>query len=300
MTWLNLTILSYFLLSLNSLVERYLLVGPMPNPKIYTFNIGMLSFLASLFFLPFGVKLVGINVIILGLITGLIRIVAMLFLAKGIFEGETSRVTPAVGGLTPIFSFILFFFFFPGTTFGYYQIIAFVLLLIGSVLISLEKSSFQSFSIKKLRYPIVAAFLYALTFFLTKNLFNQTNFTTGLFLILIGGTLGALFFLFSNEVRKEIFKQKIVQKSSLLFVSGQIFGALAVLLQYYAVFIAKPSQVPIINALQGTNFVFLLIFIYLLASYKPELLKENVSKSILIQKVVAVVLIVSGLIFLYL
>ncbi len=69
-------------------------------------------------------------------------------------------------------------------------------------------------------------------------------------------------------------------------------------LQYYAVFLAKAGQVPLINALEGTRYVFLLFFVSILGYWKPQILKEEVSKDVILQKIVAIILIGGGLAFL--
>jgi len=51
MPWLTLIILAYFLFAIVALGDKYLLKGP-PNPKIYTFYVGVLGILA-LFLIPF-------------------------------------------------------------------------------------------------------------------------------------------------------------------------------------------------------------------------------------------------------
>ncbi len=295
MLWFLTATLGYFFLAVVSLFDRYFLVTSIPNPKIYTFNIGILWFFASLPLIFFGITLPGFNLILLGLGAGLIRIFAILFLAKSIVASEVSRVVPAIGGLLPIFSFLFFFFYFPQSgIFNLFQLIAFLLLIFGSVLISLEKSSLKIFAFKTLKYPIISAFFFALNFFLTKILFLKIDFITGFFLILIGGGLGAVLFLASSQVRQSIFAQKITPKISGFFIMGQAFGGVGVIFQFYAVFLANPGQVPLINALEGIRYLFLFLFIFLLSFCRPKLLKEEIMTTFL-QKIIAILLIGGGL-----
>ena len=296
MLWLLITILGYFFLAIVSLFDRYFLVGPIPKPIVYTFNIGILGLFICLILLPFGISMPTWNFLILGLAAGWVRILAIFFLNKSIVESEVSRVVPAIGGFLPIFSFLLFLLYFPmAEILNLFQVTAFILLLTGSVLISLKKFSIQSLTFKILKYPIISAFLFALTFFLTKILFLKTDFLDGLFLILFGGGLAASSFLTVPQNRKIIFSQKPTQKISILFLLGQIFGGLGVGLLYFAVFLAEPGQVPLINALEGIRYVFLLCFVFLLFRWKPQILKEEMGGKILIQKVLATALIVAGL-----
>jgi hypothetical protein len=296
MFWLTVTILAYFFLAIVSLFDRYFLVGAIPNPKAYTFYVGILWFFICLFLIPFGITLPGLSLIILGLVTGLIRIFAILFLTEAIVKSEVSRVVPAIGGLLPIFTFFFFFLYFPkAEILNLFQLIAFVLLVSGSVLVSLKKLSLKIFNFETLKYPIIAAFLFALNFFLMKILFLKINFLSGFFLTLIGGGLGAAIFLIFPSFRESIFAQKFTPKISGLFLLGQAFGGLGVLSQFYAVFLAKPAQVPLINALEGIRYVFLLFFVFLLSLWRPHLLREEMKGTILLQKIIAILLIGGGL-----
>jgi len=296
MTWLFFAILAYFFLAFVALFDRYFLVGPIPHPKIYTFYIGILGFFLCLFLVPFVIPFPGKELIILGLGVGIIRIFAILNLTKGIAESEVSRVVPAIGGFLPIFSFLIFLPILSSQEIlNFSQISAFILLIAGSVVISMKEISLKFLAFSDLKYSISAAFLWALTFFLTKVLFLETQFISGFFLILLGGGLGAFYFLISKKTRQLIFSRKPTQKIGGLFVLGQIFGGLGIIAQYYAIFLAKPFQVPLINALEGTRFVFLFIFVFLLALWRPELLKEEVSGKILVQKLFAILLIGFGL-----
>lgn len=299
MLWLLITISAYFFLAIVSLFDRYFLAGSIPNPKVYTFYVGIMWFLICLILLPFGIDLPKSDFIILGIATGIIRILAVLFLAKSIVKSEISRVVPAIGGFVPIFSFLLFFFYFPKEEIlNLAQVGAFILLLAGSVLISFKRLNKEFLSIKILKYPITSAFLFAFAFFLTKILFLKTDFLSGFFLILVGGGVGALSFLISSPIRKLIFSQRPNQKISVLFLLGQICAGLGSGLQYFAIFLARPFQVPLVNALEGIRHVFLLSFIFILAIWRPNLLKEEMRGLILVQKIFAILLIGAGLILL--
>lgn len=296
MNWLLVTILSYFFLSIVALFDRYLLIGPISNPGVYTFYIGILWFFISLPLTFFNLQFKELEVLVLGIFTGLIRIFAIFSLTKGIIESEISRVVPAIGGLLPIFTFLLFSIFLPQTElFTPFSLLAFFLLLFGSVLISLKEFSLRIFDFKNLKYPTLSAFLFALSFFLTKVLYLKTNFITGFFLVLVGGGIGVILFLFFSKIRREIFRQRPTLKSSGIFLLGQAAGGLGVLFQFYALFLAKPHQVPLINALEGIRYIFLLVFVFLLSIWKPSLLKEEIKGKILYQKIFAILLIGAGL-----
>ncbi len=296
MLWLIITISAYFFLAIVSLFDRYFLIGSIPHPRVYTFYVGILWGLLGFILIPFGLTLPVLSIIILGLATGMVRTLAILFLTESIVRSEISRVVPAIGGFIPIFSFLLFLFVSPSQEIlSPFQITAFIFMVSGSVLISLEKISLKSLSLKNLKYPFFASLLFALSYFLGKIIFLKTTFLTGSFLILFGGGLGAASFLILPGIRRLVFSRGPTFRISGLFLLGQIFGGLGAILLYYAIFLAKPGQVPLINALEGTRYVFLLSFVFLLAKKFPQILKEEMGGKILFQKIVAILLIGGGL-----
>ncbi|PIY90891.1 MAG: hypothetical protein COY72_01050 [Candidatus Nealsonbacteria bacterium CG_4_10_14_0_8_um_filter_35_10] len=296
MSWLLVAILAYLFLAIVSLFDRYFLVGAIPNPMVYTFYIGAIGLPICLLLLLFGITLPVKGIIILGLITGFIKILGNIFLMESIVRSEVSRAVPAIGGLMPIFSFLLFFLYFPkNEILNLYQFLAFILLVSGSVLISLKKVPGRFFSLRNLKYPIIASIIFAVSFFLMKILFLRVNFLTGFFLVLLGGGLGTLGFFVLPSFRKNLFIQRIDKKISGIFLLAQAIGGLGAVFQQYAFFLARPSQVPLINALEGIIYVFLFIFVLILSFWKPELLKEEMRGTTLFQKIFAILLIGIGL-----
>jgi hypothetical protein len=143
----------------------------------------------------------------------------------------------------------------------------------------------------------LSAFLLALSFVLAKYVYMAQPFWSGYILIRIGGFLMALTFLFTKEVRSELFKVKVSlpKKTAAIFLSNQAAGAGANILQNWGVFLAPLTYVAIINALQGLQYLFLLLFTLLLSLKFPQILKEEISKKIIFQKIIAILLIGGGL-----
>jgi len=300
MLWLTLTISFYLILSIVSLVDKYLLAGPIPNPKVYTFYIGILGILV-LILAPFvNFYIPEISQIVLSILAGAFFIYAIFWLNCALRLFEASRIIPAIGGLIPLFTFVLVYIFSSGKeSLSFYESIAFILLVSGSILITLEKE--KIINIKNLRMSVFASFLFSLSFVLTKYVYLNQPFWNGYIWIRIGGFLMALcFFFFFPEIKEEIFKKKISfeKKTIGIFLSNQIAGAGANILQNWAIALAGLAYLSIISAMAGIQYVFLFIFATLISFKFPKILKEESSKKILLQKVFAILLITGGLIIL--
>ena len=295
MLWLIVTISSYFLFAIVALIDKYLLGGRIPSPKVYAFYVGILGIWA-LVLIPLGFLIPEPLIIVLSLFAGAIFIISLFAFFYTLSLFEASRVVPAIGGFLPLFAFVLTYLFSSGKeTLSFPEIIAFLLLVLGSVIITWQRS--KNISLKSLQISALAALLGALAFVLIKHVYLFQPFWSGLIWMRIGGFLGAGFFLFSKEVREEIFIKRISfkPKTAGIFLFDQLMGSGAGLLQNWAIFLAPLAYVAIITALQGVEYVFLLIFAVLLSLKFPKILKEKVSREILLQKIVAILLIGGGL-----
>lgn len=300
MTWLIVAIFAYLILSFVALIDKYLLAGPLPSSKVYAFYVGILG-LSVLILAPFvGFYFPNTFQIFLAFLAGSFFIFGLFWFCEAVRLFEVSRVVPAVGGILPIFSFLLVYISSLGEEkLLFFEFLALLLLIAGSVLINYGLGKRISFN--TIWLSLISAFFLALSFVLAKYVYLVVPFWTGYILIRIGGGLAVLaFFLFSSKLREELLKAKIgFQKKTMgIFLTNQAVGALANILQNWAIALAPLAYVAIINALQGVQYAFLLIFTILLSIKSPHILKEEISPKIILQKIIAILLIGGGLILL--
>lgn len=300
MLWLITATSAYLIFAAVSLIDKYLLVKKIPNPKVYSFYVGGLGILAILF-LPFvGFSVPKISQIILAFLAGAIFIYSLFWFFKGLQIFEASRIIPAVGGISPLFALGFTYIFSQGQeVLALKDLIALLLLIAGSILITYEGA--KKIPLKCLGISIIAAFFLALSFVLTKYVYLTQPFWSGYILIRLGGVLmAALFFLIYKEVRREVFrtKQAFPKKTVGLFLFNQGLGASANILQNWSIALAPLVYVAVISALQGTQYVFLLIFTIILSLKLPQIIRENISKKVILQKIAAILLIAGGLVIL--
>ena len=298
MNWFIIAIASYFILAVVNLVDKRLLVSLIPGPRIYAFYVGILGALIAVL-IPFvNFRVPDFGGILLAISAGAIFVLALLYLYRALRLFETSRVVPTIGGLTPIFAVFLIYFFSLGKELlPYSKWPAFLLLLGGTVLINWDRRQSINYTFKSFQIAAFAAFLFALHFVLVGYVYLGQSFWSGLIMIKLGGLFpAAALFLFSEEVRAEIFKRRVTFKGKTVgvFAANQAAGAGANLLQNWAIALAPLVFIPVINALQGSQYVFLLLLTILFSFKFPNLLKEEVSAKVLGQKIIATALIAAG------
>ncbi|MBI2636979.1 MAG: DMT family transporter [Parcubacteria group bacterium] len=292
MNWVMVVLAGHFLNALTFLMDKFLLSSKrIPSPFVYAFFIGALGILA-LALIPFGVVVPSTSEIVRALVAGAIFILALVFFFAGLKENEASRVVPLTGGFVPAFTFVLAYFFL-GERLGQTEILAFAALVLGGVLITLERKG--KGSVKGYAYAVIAAFLFAVSFVITKQVYLEQSFISGFVWSRIGGFLAALSFLLIPSARYGIFhqpKQKGTGTTAVLFFTGQAAGAFGFVLVNYAISLASVS---LVNAMQGVQYAFLLIMVILLSKKFPRVLSERLTRGVLVQKITAIVLISVGI-----
>ncbi len=293
MSWILIIAIAYFLNACATAIDKFLLNNKISNPAVYAFIISVLSLIA-LVLAPWGFHLAAAGQIALALVAGIIFTFALLFMFKAAAINEISRVTPFIGGTQPVFSLVLAIVILgewlnPASLFGI------ALLIAGTLIISWQK---EKTTRKTYAFALFSSFLYALSYVLSKQVFNDQGFISGFIWTRLGAFVGALLLLLIPGTWPTLRRQlKNPQKRTggwLLF--GQICGAVSAILVFYAISIS-PS-VAIINASRGLEYVFLLLIVVMLSGKYPKLLDEKLTPKILLQKIAATALIVGGLIVL--
>jgi hypothetical protein len=85
------------------------------------------------------------------------------------------------------------------------------------------------------------------------------------------------------------------RKTGWIFITTQTFGGLANILQSLAISLVPITYLAIMNAMKGIQYVFLFVLVVLISLLMPHVLKEEISKRMMVQKIVAIVIIALGL-----
>ena len=291
MTWIFLSILSYFLNALVATIDKFLISEKIPEPIVYTFYIGILS-IFSLILFPFGkIFFPSFFYLIISFIAGLLFMFALFSFFRALKTNESSRVVPLIGTLTTIFS-IIFSFFILDEKLSKIKIIAIIFLLLGSLIIGLIRKEKERF-VNDPPYILLSSFFFAFSLVLSKIIYFNLSFINGFIWIRLGSFIFALLLLFFPKIKEKIINslKGTKQEISFLFLSNQGVSAIAFLLLNLAISLGSVS---LVNALQGLQYVFIFFFSILISKKYPSFLKEEVTKKVIFQKSVAILLILIG------
>ncbi len=301
MTWVFVAFVAYIINAVNSVIDKLLLDKNIPNPIAYTFYVGLFSIFA-LAFAPFSLVWPGLGQLFLSFLVGLVFLCALLAFFIALSKDEVSRIAPIVGAFIPIFVFLLSFLFL-GERLFWHQVIAFFLLFAGGILILARRkehhlhndSAFKKYTWKKIEISILAALLFAIFYVLTKFVFSNQPFVSTFVWTRVGSFLAAFLLIIPKGFRRAIFHttKNVGAKGGSLFIFNKLLAGIGFLLLNYAISL---GSVTLVNALQGIQYVAILIIAGAVVRVSPGAIKEEVHHwKCFLQKVVAVFLIGIGL-----
>jgi len=308
--WLIVILFSNFLYGMVFVVDKFLLAKKLPS-TVYAFMVALMGGALGLAIIPFVKTIPSLSTALVILFIDAAFILGLYFFYTALNKGAALRVAPLIGGLKPLIILLIAFVFLKESL-TQMQLIAVFVLIAGGILIILpekEKTKTKKFSFEITILASLAALFFAIHDSFLKIVYENMEFWQGFFWARMGFLLLVLLFFlkpgFYNLLKRtmERSKHKVSKtkgdhdisfsKAGLLFVVNQTVGAFAFILFNYAINLGKVS---LVNAMQGLQYAFLFIFILILTRFKTfkKVFKKSVKKRTLIQKIIAIILIIIG------
>lgn len=256
MNHLPFTLAAYFFNAVSVFSSKFLLNKAIPDPLVYIFYISLISFLAILA-LPF-TKAPTLEVFMIASFSTCAWTLGAYLMYKALKAGNVSRVIPVIGTLIPLFLLI----FASGTnTISVNQGIA-VLILIGGMIFLTITDWRNSFNKWELIFEILSALAFAVSYITLRQAYLKLDFFSvlvwsRLILLPLGLTILIIPVLRKRIISSARPKINFFSKVGLIFLGGQLAGAISELLLLFSISLANPA---LVNSLQGTQYIFLLIF----------------------------------------
>jgi len=300
-------VVAQFLNAIVALVDKYIVsTRRVPDPLYYAFLVSILStlsifvFLFSFINIPFpelsipsiqNIELPTIAVSAISLISGAAFFFALWGLFSALRRTDASDVIPVVGSVSALFALPLGFYIFgtrPSPTF----LVGILLLILGSLVLS-------HYRFKKgvLFMAVISGLFFSLHLISLKLLFEFTNFDSAFFWSRMGIVVAALIFFIPRWNYCRDIYARTSKGSNVLIVGNKIIAGIASFLIIKAIAL---SDVALVQALGGLQFVFLLIISITIGKLLPPECGENQKGQYKIQKTIAISMLVIGFLFLFL
>jgi len=304
MSWFLIALAAPFLWSVVNISDQYLVAkysaGENTSGGIVLFG----GFIAIAIAFIIGIFTAGIFQIpildkLLLVMVGGITIAWVLFYFRALEIGDVSAVVPWF--LTvPIFGFVLGYLFL-GETLSVQQLLGSLIILLGGFFVLVDFSeSKKKFAWKSALYMVVACFLIAAAGIIFKYVTVGGSFWISSFWEYVGfGIFGVLAYFFIPKYRHEfiaIFKKggrNIIMLTTIietLTIAGN-------LLTNFAILLAPVTMVYLVGSFQPA---ILLCFTLIGTRFFPNIVKEDMSKRVLVPKIIAITVMIAGSAILFL
>lgn len=283
MSHLPATLLAYFLNSISVTVNKVLLKKDIPDPFVYIFYVSIFS-LVLILALPF-THILKPEVLILASVSTLLWTSGAYFMFKALKIGIVSRVIPIIGTLIPL---VLLMDASRNSAISINQTWAILFLSLGLIFITILDWK-GKLTKNEIIFEVLSAFLFASSYLLLRQAYLGEDF----FSVLVWSRvvlIPLVLLIFAVPIlRKRVFvsngqKINLFGKSGILFLIGQVLGGASELLLLFSISLANPA---LVNSLQGTQYIFLLIF--------GIFLKEKYTSISLSLKLLGIIFIILGL-----
>lgn len=290
MTWIIFSILAALVWAVVNTADKFVLTKLVKNPIIPVMIMGLVGLLiGAVIYFTRGFSELSYFNIFLALIAAFFYVLTIMLYFQAAKLEEISRVVP-LAYLTPLF-ILIFATFFLDERLTFIKIIGILLLTGGAILISFKNSLKFSFG-KAFWLMVMSAITLAINSVITKYLLGYADYWT-IFAYTRGiGLIIALipFFYLNFSDLMNIVKENGKKTIGLILFNesfrqaGGLFITIAISL----------GSVTLVNALASLQPFFVLVFMVILSIFYPHILKEEIGKSALIVKIIAILLIFIG------
>jgi len=279
-------LLAAFFVAIINIVDRVIIKDEMKDSKLAVIIVGIVSFFCYLIIgLFYGISIPSWNVLGLALIVGGLNVYSNLLYYNALKKEEVSRVVPVMATI-PIFVLILAAIFL-GESFKPLQYLGIGLLVAGAFLISFREKLHHLVLSKVFGIVLFASFIVSIISVISKYVLTPENVFNILFWFGTGGLIFSLgIFVKHHPHIREKAREGI---GHLIWIS--IFAVFVSLFLFHAI---ANGPVSLVLALYESKPLFVFLMVLVLSRFNPKLLREKMSRKIIIQKLIAVVLIVYG------
>ncbi|MBR9699017.1 EamA family transporter [Candidatus Woesearchaeota archaeon] len=288
MVWVLLAMAAAFIFAVVDVQDKFIIGKELKDPVlapavtgIYTFLLlGIISVILGGIFLP-------LVVIGTAVLAGIIYRLAILIYFFAIKRGEVSRVIPVLA--TESLFVLLFALLFLGESYTTAIYVGIVLIAMSAFLISMEKASFKVHFNTAFYFALFTAILFALRTVIIKFVTFQGNIWSIIFWISVGqGIVGVVLFAFHHPHLLQKAKRGV--KHLLLGTTLNVVGFV------FFTFALTAGPAALVAAIGRLDLLFVFLITLLLSLFFPKIIKEKFSKPVLIQKFIAVSMLVIGVI----
>lgn len=290
--WFILAVAATLIWSVSAIIVKFVRVKYIKSPIGYLIIVTPVT-LFSLVFLIFGkIHIPNLKMLLYIFIISITALAGYWLYLIAMHKEEISRVI-TLFGIQPLIVLILATTFL-NETLTIKDYLAFPLIIIGSMLISVKKVE------ERFKVSIGLILIFVSTFFYSiQSLFFklavEVDFVSMVILREFGFLIIMLFlFISSKKIRKKTKEDlnQINKKKLFLIYAGECMGITGIALSYLAI---QKGPVSLVTLIQGTEGLFVIVLAALISIFIPKILKEEITKKTISLKIISALLMIAGL-----
>ncbi len=279
-------------------LDKFIVDKKIRNPLSIIALLGMMSGIIGVIIgLLTGFKFIGLTQTLLILLGGILYNWYLIPYFAAIKVDDVSRVVPLYQFL-PVFTLIISTIFFKETL-AFKQIIGMGLVIFAGILLSVEKLDWRFLKPRKSLWLMIASCLmYGSVGLLFRFVSISASYWSMFSYEYIGAGLGGLILFALPNVRTDFMKDiKKFRSATGLLLADKGSGWIAQMAENYAVTLVA---VPLVNIVAGIQPAIILLMGLFFTRFFPHVIKENIQKHVLVQKIISIAIILMGLYLVYL
>jgi len=294
MNWLFLIIVCAFLFAVVDIIDKFFCghkIKSVYTLSVLTGSISVIITSSLLFFVNF--KFSWGWPVFFACLSAVFYFFLWLFWWQALKTTEVSRST-AIYNSSPIYTALMAVIFL-GETLSIIKWLAIIMIVVGTILCSYEKTNDKKVSRFNIMYLLVilAALCNSLGSIVSKIAVGSINpFVANLIAVYAGAPL-FLTLLLKKEVSQELVASVKNVKIIIPFIIRGLIAFIAVICFYLAM---KSGPASLVAAGYGTNPLFVFGISVMISRFFPKIIKENITPVVLSQKALAIILIVGGVV----
>ncbi len=286
-------IIAHGLIGISLVWDKILLRQPeTKNLVSYVFWLGFIS-IFGLLLIPFGFHMPALWIAGLGVLAGVLNLVANYFYYAALKAGEASQTLAIMGGFSPVATALIGIPLLKKHLAGA-SLLAFALMTAGGFVMFFS----ERVPIRKLLVHVLAASVaFGMCNVFQKVVFDNTDFIPGYVFFTIGTFLAAVALLVRPSWRQQIFKtsEEAEPRNRFWYFVNRFMAGVGSFLIFYAISLTNPA---LVDAITGVRYVIIFLGAYLITRLRPCWLQENFQGFVLVGKALATLLVVAGLVLL--
>jgi len=289
MLWAFYSIFAAFIFAASNIIDKYVISKLVKNPLSPVMISGTIGVIISLLIYLFqGFAILSYVNILWAFVAGILYILTIIFYFKAVNIDEISRIVP-IFYTSSLFILILAAIFL-GEIFTPIKYLGIFLLIMGAILVSSKNILKIRFG-KSFWFMVLAALSIAASSIIVKYLLNFADFWTIFGYERFGEVFALIpiFYLSFSDLSSSV--KKFGLKSIGLMSLSETIGLIGLLLVTIGTSI---GYVTLVNALTSVQPLFVLLFAVLISIFYPKILKEEIGKSVVFQKIIAIILMFIG------